>query len=184
MAIGLPVSSAAAAQSSCTFSASRPITETMPEEAASDAACIASPRALVIFTPSSKEMAPAKASAVYSPSESPHATFAASIAAAPSSPEARNFSTAAIEATKIAGCDFTVVSSSSLGPSLHSSSRSYPRISDALAYSSAAAGTSAAASTPMPTTCAGGMELSSRAHSLSFQLVSHIWPHIALPAAM
>ena len=99
------------------------MTETIPLLAASDAACIASPRALVILTPSSNEMAPAKASAVYSPSERPHATSAAAIVAAPSS-VAFSFSTAAIDATKMAGCEITVESSSSLGPSLHLARRS------------------------------------------------------------
>ena len=39
----------------------------MPLSAASDAACIASPRVLTMRRPSSKLMAPAKLSAVYSP---------------------------------------------------------------------------------------------------------------------
>ena len=82
------------------------MTLTMPLSAASDAACIASPLTLVILTPSSKERAPAKHSAVYSPSERPHATSAASMVAAPPS-EALSFSTAAIDATKIAGCEIT-----------------------------------------------------------------------------
>eukprot|EP00962_Isochrysis_galbana_P044779 scaffold17460_cov128-Isochrysis_galbana.AAC.3 len=133
MAIGLPVSSAAAAHSSATLAASRPMMETMPDDVASDAACIASPRALVMMTPSSNEIAPANASAVYSPRERPHATLAASIAATPSGPDARSFSTAAIDETKMAGCDLTVVSSSSFGPSLHRARRSYPRIFEALA---------------------------------------------------
>ena len=111
MPIGLPVASAAAAHSSATFSLSRPITDAIPDDDASLAACIASPRAFVILTPSSNEMAPAKASAVYSPSESPIAMFAASSAAGSS---ARSFSTAAIDATKIAGCETSVLSSCAL----------------------------------------------------------------------
>eukprot|EP00965_Chrysotila_dentata_P240758 6203890-Pleurochrysis_carterae.AAC.1 len=44
----------------------------------------------------------------HAPSERPHAASAASMAATPSSPEARSFSTAAKEETKIAGCEITV----------------------------------------------------------------------------
>mmetsp|Transcript_107308 Transcript_107308/g.311777 ORF Transcript_107308/g.311777 Transcript_107308/m.311777 type:complete len:201 (-) Transcript_107308:35-637(-) len=64
------------------------------------------------------------------------------------------FSTAAIDATKMAGCETAVVSSFSFGPLTHTSSRSYPRISDALSKSSLAAGTSSVTSLHMPTYCA------------------------------
>jgi len=50
------------------------------------------------------------------------ATFAASIASAPPS-EARSFSTAAMEPTKMAGWEMTVESSSALSPA-HLASRS------------------------------------------------------------
>ena len=66
--------------------------------------------------------APAKESALYSPSDRPMATVAPSICSSP--PSARSFSTAAREATKMAGCDTAVRSSSSLGPSTQRSSRS------------------------------------------------------------
>ena len=89
------------------------MTDAMPDFDFSEAACIASPRALVMRTPSSKEMAPAKASAVYSPSDRPIAMLASSMIFAPPS-DARSISTAASEATKIAGCETTVVSSLAL----------------------------------------------------------------------
>ena len=105
------------AQSSTTLPESSPITETIDESTRSDAACIASPRALVTLTPSSKEIAPAKQRAEYSPSERPIAAVAESITASPFS--IRSFSTAAIDATKIAGCDTAVESSTSFGPFTH-----------------------------------------------------------------
>ena len=57
---------------------------------------------LVMRTPSSKEMAPAKARAVYSPSERPIAMFAASMASAPPS-DARSFSSTASSSNGDAG---------------------------------------------------------------------------------
>merc|ERR1719296_640309 len=68
-----PGCSDAAAQSSSTLSLERPMTDTIPESTASDAACIASPRAFVTFTPSAKEMASAKQRAEYSPRLNPMA---------------------------------------------------------------------------------------------------------------
>lgn len=65
-----------------------------------------------------------------------------------------SFSRAAIEETKIAGCDMTVESSSSFGPSLHFANKSYPKMMDALSKRAFAAGISLHRPTAMPTACA------------------------------
>ena len=73
------------------------MTDTMPDGAASAAACMDSPRSLTSLRPSSNVNAPANVRAVYSPSDSPAATLAAATASSPCS--ARSFSTAARDAT-------------------------------------------------------------------------------------
>mmetsp|Transcript_8468 Transcript_8468/g.20374 ORF Transcript_8468/g.20374 Transcript_8468/m.20374 type:complete len:216 (+) Transcript_8468:573-1220(+) len=123
--------------------------ETIPVSTASEAACMASPRALVILTPSAKEMAPEKQRAEYSPKLKPIAQVASSSASCPFS--SFSFSTAAMEATKIAGWEMTVESSFSLGPSVQTSKRSYPRISEASSKRALAAGTSLQTSPHIPT---------------------------------
>ena len=95
---GFPAAALAASQSSATWSLFRPMTLAIPLGAASEAACIAAPRACTTLRPSSKLMAPANASAVYSPRLRPAATSHASMTAWPPS-WARSFSTAASEAT-------------------------------------------------------------------------------------
>ncbi len=121
MAMGSPVASAAALHKSATLPLSKPITDTIPEGCASDAACIASPRSFVSLTPSAKLIAPAKQRAEYSPKDKPIAQVALSTTSGDS---ARSFSTAAIEETKMAGWLTAVESSSALGPSAHLASRS------------------------------------------------------------
>ena len=100
---------------------SRPITDTIPEGCASDAACIASPLNFVSLTPSANEIAPAKQRAEYSPNDKPIAHVAASTTSGDS---ARSFSTAAMDDTKMAGWLTAVESSSALGPSAHLASKS------------------------------------------------------------
>merc|ERR1719296_415247 len=109
-----PDCSDAAAQSSSTLSLDRPMTDTIPESTASDAAYIASPRAFVTFTPSAKEMASAKQRAEYSPRLNPMAQVAASTASCPCS--CLSFSTAAMDATKMACAAGTVLHTSSHMP--------------------------------------------------------------------
>jgi len=174
MAIFSPLISVAFSQSSEVLVESRPMTDTMPESTASLAACMASPLTLMILTPSSKLMAPAKQSAEYSPRERPMAQVTSSTEDSPfwvgkeghqgdcklggkgggggsiavmvvllllrsllpstlPSPFPHRppnltsilyFSTAAMEATKIAGWETSVESRSSLGPSVHLARRS------------------------------------------------------------
>ena len=84
-----------------------------------------------------------------------------------------------MEATKIAGCETTVESSFSLGPSVQTCKRSYPRISLASSKRAFAAGTSFTTSLHMPTNwapCPGNMkqvlaEKSSKSLSLAAILV-------------
>ena len=116
-----PVASDAALQRSATLPLSRPMTDTIPDGCASDAACIASPLSFVSLTPSANEIAPAKQRAEYSPNDKPIAQVAASTTSGDS---ARSFSTAAMDDTKMAGWLTAVESSSALGPSAHLANKS------------------------------------------------------------
>mmetsp|Transcript_106104 Transcript_106104/g.228572 ORF Transcript_106104/g.228572 Transcript_106104/m.228572 type:complete len:234 (+) Transcript_106104:71-772(+) len=112
---------AASAHSSVSFGLSRPATEIIACFGLAEAACMASPRALTSFRPSSKLKTPAQQSAVYSPRERPAMTWQRVTA---SSRSALSFSTPASPAMNIAGWQYCVSSSLASGPSRQSCSTS------------------------------------------------------------
>mmetsp|Transcript_7578 Transcript_7578/g.17367 ORF Transcript_7578/g.17367 Transcript_7578/m.17367 type:complete len:226 (+) Transcript_7578:146-823(+) len=109
---------------------STPATDSIACLPTAAASCMASPRSLTSFSPSSKVKTPAAQRAVYSPRERPAQTWNLSTTSGLSP---RSFSTPARPAMNITGWQYLVSSSFASGPFLQSSITSKPRMLFALA---------------------------------------------------